>query len=99
VDHVGLAARGARAVAREDRRAVAAVTSRSAAAARSMTSKQADIVLLRLPASHDPIGTVVTAAHPGNVDTVLVAGRVRKSGETPARYAMSESLLAGLPCR
>ncbi|HEV2781220.1 MAG TPA: amidohydrolase family protein [Actinophytocola sp.] len=45
--------------------------------------KQADIVLVRadapnLLAAHDPIGAVVTAAHPGNVDTVLVAGRVVK---------------------
>lgn len=45
--------------------------------------KQADIVLLRaddlnLACAHDPIGTVVTAAHPGNVDTVLVAGKVVK---------------------
>jgi 5-methylthioadenosine/S-adenosylhomocysteine deaminase len=45
--------------------------------------KQADIVLLRaddvnLAAAHDPVGAVVTAAHPGNVDTVLVAGKVVK---------------------
>lgn len=45
--------------------------------------KQADIVMLRadavnLAAAHDPIGAVVTAAHPGNVDTVLVAGKVVK---------------------
>jgi 5-methylthioadenosine/S-adenosylhomocysteine deaminase len=45
--------------------------------------KQADIVLLRaddlnLTGAHDPIGAVVSAAHPGNVDTVLVAGRVVK---------------------
>lgn len=46
--------------------------------------KQADIVLLRtdtvnlVGAAHDPVGAVVTAAHPGNVDTVLVAGRVVK---------------------
>jgi len=45
--------------------------------------KQADIVLLRaddvnLAAAHDPIGAVVSAAHPGNVDTVLVAGRIVK---------------------
>jgi 5-methylthioadenosine/S-adenosylhomocysteine deaminase len=43
---------------------------------------QADIVLLRTDAvssagAHDPIGTVVNA-HPGVVDTVLVAGRVVK---------------------
>jgi cytosine/adenosine deaminase-related metal-dependent hydrolase len=48
--------------------------------------KQADVVLLRLADAnlvgglHDPVGTVVTAAHPGNVDTVLVAGRVVKRG-------------------
>ena len=59
--------------------------------------KQADIVLLRLAANHDPVGTVVTAAHPGNVDTVLVAGRVLKSGGTPARYTMSETVLGGAP--
>jgi cytosine/adenosine deaminase-related metal-dependent hydrolase len=46
--------------------------------------KQADLTLLRasdinlIGGLHDPIGTVVTAAHPGNVDTVLVAGRVVK---------------------
>jgi cytosine/adenosine deaminase-related metal-dependent hydrolase len=46
--------------------------------------KQADLVLLRaddinlIGGSADPIGTVVTAAHPGNVDTVLVAGQVVK---------------------
>jgi len=43
--------------------------------------KQADLVLLRasdvnlVGGHHDPIGTVVTGAHPGNVDAVLVAGR------------------------
>nr|MDT0659773.1 amidohydrolase family protein [Micromonospora sp. DSM 115978] len=48
--------------------------------------KQADVVLLRLTdlnmltADRDPITAVVTAAHPGNVDTVLVAGEVVKSG-------------------
>src|SRR5437588_1211709 len=48
--------------------------------------KQADIVLLDLgalnllTAERDPIGAVVAAAHPGNVDTVLVAGRVVKRG-------------------
>jgi cytosine/adenosine deaminase-related metal-dependent hydrolase len=29
---------------------------------------------------HDPFATVVTQAHPGNIDTVLVAGRTVKSG-------------------
>ena len=47
--------------------------------------KQADIVMLRandlnLACAHDPVGAVVTAAHPGNVDTVLVAGKVVKQG-------------------
>ena len=47
--------------------------------------KQADIVLLRaddlnLAGTLDPIGAVVTSAHPGNVDTVLVAGNVVKQG-------------------
>ncbi|GGK63751.1 TRZ/ATZ family hydrolase [Planomonospora parontospora subsp. parontospora] len=45
--------------------------------------KQADLVLLRtgtprLAPVHDPVGAVVTAAGPGDVDTVLVAGRVVK---------------------
>jgi cytosine/adenosine deaminase-related metal-dependent hydrolase len=45
--------------------------------------KQADIVLIRttdvnLAPVHDPVGAVVLAAHPGNVDTVIVAGRIRK---------------------
>jgi cytosine/adenosine deaminase-related metal-dependent hydrolase len=47
--------------------------------------KQADVVLVRADAVntapvHDPYATVVTQAHPGNVDTVIVAGRVLKSG-------------------
>jgi 5-methylthioadenosine/S-adenosylhomocysteine deaminase len=30
---------------------------------------------------HDPIATVVTAAHPGNVDTVLIGGTpVKRNG-------------------
>ncbi|GAA3138233.1 amidohydrolase family protein [Planomonospora alba] len=45
--------------------------------------KQADLVLLRADAPNlapvcDPVAAVVTAAGPGNVDTVLVAGRVVK---------------------
>jgi cytosine/adenosine deaminase-related metal-dependent hydrolase len=42
--------------------------------------KQADLVLMRAAdvnlagGQHDPIGTVVTAAHPGNIDAVYVAG-------------------------
>jgi cytosine/adenosine deaminase-related metal-dependent hydrolase len=47
--------------------------------------KQADIVLLRtdtpaLSPLNNPIGQVVYSAHPGLVDTVLVAGQVVKSG-------------------
>jgi cytosine/adenosine deaminase-related metal-dependent hydrolase len=48
--------------------------------------KQADIVLLRsadtlsLAPLNNPIGQVVYSAHPGLVDTVLVAGAVVKSG-------------------
>ncbi|RZS45165.1 cytosine/adenosine deaminase-related metal-dependent hydrolase [Herbihabitans rhizosphaerae] len=49
--------------------------------------KRADVVLLRADAvnlaggRHDPIATVVTSAHPGNVDTVLVGGRpVKRDG-------------------
>jgi 5-methylthioadenosine/S-adenosylhomocysteine deaminase len=47
--------------------------------------KQADVVLLRLDdlnmltGERDPVAAVVTAAQPGNVDTVLVAGQVVKS--------------------
>ncbi|QWF84546.1 amidohydrolase family protein [Amycolatopsis sp. CA-230715] len=47
--------------------------------------KQADLVLLRtddltlFPANH-PIGAIVSAAHPGLVDTVLVAGKIVKRG-------------------
>jgi 5-methylthioadenosine/S-adenosylhomocysteine deaminase len=56
--------------------------------------KQADIVLLRaddlnLACAHDPIGAVVTAAHPGNVDTVLVAGRVVKQNGQLAHHDLA----------
>ncbi|HEX6872305.1 MAG TPA: amidohydrolase family protein [Micromonosporaceae bacterium] len=50
--------------------------------------KQADIMLLRtdtmnmLTAEHDLIGAVVACAHPGNVETVLVGGRVLKRNGT-----------------
>ncbi len=49
--------------------------------------KEADIVLLRandlnLAPLNQPVAAVVVMAHPGNVDTVLVAGRfVKKHGE------------------
>ncbi|MDT7675799.1 MAG: 5-methylthioadenosine/S-adenosylhomocysteine deaminase, partial [Pseudonocardiales bacterium] len=47
--------------------------------------KDADIVLLRADDPtvfpfNNPAGTIVTAGHPGLVDTVLVAGRVVKRG-------------------
>ncbi|MEU9112941.1 amidohydrolase family protein [Streptomyces sp. NPDC048483] len=48
--------------------------------------KRADLLLLRAdavnlaPVVHDPIGAVVLAAHPGNIDTVLVEGRPVKRG-------------------
>ncbi|MEV8634642.1 amidohydrolase family protein [Streptosporangium sp. NPDC051023] len=47
--------------------------------------KAADIVLIRatdlnLYPVTDPVAAVVNAAHPGNVDTVVVAGVVRKRG-------------------
>ncbi|MBB4916336.1 cytosine/adenosine deaminase-related metal-dependent hydrolase [Streptosporangium saharense] len=51
--------------------------------------KQADLVMLRagdlgLAPVHDPVGAVVTAAGPANVDTVLVAGRVvKRDGRLP----------------
>jgi len=46
--------------------------------------KQADLVLLRagapnlVPLHHDPVGVVVSSAHAGDVDTVIVDGRVVK---------------------
>jgi 5-methylthioadenosine/S-adenosylhomocysteine deaminase len=45
--------------------------------------KDADLILLRaddltLFPANNPVGTIVTAGHPGIVDTVLVAGRVVK---------------------
>ena len=47
--------------------------------------KAADVVLLRTDRMHltplnDPVAAVVTSAHAGDVDTVLVAGRLRKRG-------------------
>ena len=56
--------------------------------------KQADLILIRatdinLAPVTDPAAAVVLAAHPGNVDTVLVAGRTVKRG--------GRLLAAGLP--
>ncbi|MEV1176262.1 amidohydrolase family protein [Nonomuraea sp. NPDC049784] len=47
--------------------------------------KQADVILIRaedlnLAPVSNPAGAVVLAAHPGNVDTVLVGGRIVKRG-------------------
>jgi 5-methylthioadenosine/S-adenosylhomocysteine deaminase len=47
--------------------------------------KQADLVVIdatavNLAPATDPVGAIVLAAHPGNVDTVLVAGNVLKRG-------------------
>ncbi|MEU4190694.1 amidohydrolase family protein [Kribbella sp. NPDC026611] len=66
---------------------------------------KADLLLLRTTdlnlagGLHDPVATVVTAAHPGNVDTVLVAGTpVKRNGQltttpiTAALNALSSSI-------
>lgn len=73
---------------------------------------QADLILHRgtdlnlAGGLHDPITTVVAAAHPGNVETVLVAGtQVKRDGQlvsTPldaALEALAESVahLTGTP--
>ncbi|WP_433578380.1 amidohydrolase family protein [Nocardia brasiliensis] len=62
----------------------AAVSCGLAARAGSLTpGKNADIILLRtddltvFPVT-DPVGTLVSAGHPGLIDTVLVAGRIVK---------------------
>lgn len=46
---------------------------------------QADLILVRLDdidtmPLHDPVATLLLHAHPGNVDTVIVAGKVLKRG-------------------
>lgn len=63
--------------------------------------KQADLMLLRasdinlIGGLHDPIGTVVTSAHPGNIDTVLVAGTfVKRNGQL--QYADLPNALTNL---
>ena len=56
--------------------------------------KQADLILIRatdlnLVPVTDPVAAVVTAAHPGNVDSVMVAGRwVIRDGRHPAEDAI-----------
>jgi cytosine/adenosine deaminase-related metal-dependent hydrolase len=57
--------------------------------------RQADIVLLdatapNLVGMHDPVATVVISAHPGNVDTVLVAGEVVKRAGRLLRSDLAE---------
>ncbi|SCG47126.1 amidohydrolase family protein [Micromonospora rifamycinica] len=57
--------------------------------------KQADLILLRaddlnLACAHDPIGAVVSSAHAGNVDTVLVAGEVVKRNGRLVGHDLSE---------
>jgi len=64
---------GARAMRLEDRTGTLAV------------GKQADIILIRandlnMSGAFDPHNAVVGFAHPGNVDTVMVAGKVHKQG-------------------
>ncbi|HEY3501288.1 MAG TPA: amidohydrolase, partial [Actinocatenispora sp.] len=64
----------------------------------------ADLVLLRADAVNlapvaDPAAAVVLAAHPGNVDTVLVAGRVVKRAgrllaDVPAAVAAARASAA-----
>jgi len=60
--------------------------------------KQADLILLRandpnLIAAHDLIGAVVTAAHPGNIDRVLVAGQeVSRTISSELAAAMRQSV-------
>jgi len=64
--------------------------------------KQGDLVLLRaddvnlVGGRHDPIGTVVTNAHPGNVDAVFVAGQ-RVDTSLPAEVVAD--LVAAPPSR
>jgi cytosine/adenosine deaminase-related metal-dependent hydrolase len=63
--------------------------------------KEADIVLIRTDHINlagwngkDPVANVVLQAHPGNVDTVLVAGRlVKRSGRLLADVAKARALV------
>ncbi|WP_239062784.1 amidohydrolase family protein [Streptomyces sp. SID13031] len=62
--------------------------------------KQADLILLRasdinlIGGLHDPIATVATAAHPGNIDTVLVAGKAVKRNGQLLHPALQSTLAA-----
>uniref|UniRef100_UPI0013C2BA59 amidohydrolase family protein n=1 Tax=Allorhizocola rhizosphaerae TaxID=1872709 RepID=UPI0013C2BA59 len=57
--------------------------------------KHADLVVLRagdvnLAGAQDPIPAVVTAAHPGNVEAAIVAGRVVKRAGRPVHSGLPE---------
>jgi len=57
--------------------------------------KQADVIVLRandlnLACAHDPIGAVVSSAHAGNVDTVLVAGQLVKQDGRMLHHDLTE---------
>jgi 5-methylthioadenosine/S-adenosylhomocysteine deaminase len=61
--------------------------------------KQADVTLLRagdlnLWSGRDPVGCVVKQAGPGNVDTVLIAGQVRKRAGRLLQPGLAESMAA-----
>jgi len=62
--------------------------------------KRADLVVLRadapnlVPLRHDPVGAVVSSAHAGNVDTVIVDGRVVKRHGALVATDLSEARAA-----
>ncbi|GAA4203514.1 amidohydrolase family protein [Actinocatenispora rupis] len=91
-------------LATADGAAVAGLADRTGAVAVGLA---ADLVLLRADAVNlapvtDPAAAVVLGAHPGNVDTVLVAGRVVKRAgrllaDVPAAVAAARDSAARLP--
>ena len=65
--------------------------------------KRADIVVLRTDALnmaglHDPVGAVVSAAHPGNVEMVLVDGRLVKRDGRLVRHDLNTVIGAARDC-
>lgn len=64
--------------------------------------KDADLILVRLDdintlPLNDPAATLLLHAHPGNVDTVMVAGRVlKRGGRLVADIARARQLLLEL---
>ncbi|MFI7708071.1 amidohydrolase family protein [Nonomuraea sp. NPDC049480] len=62
--------------------------------------RQADVILLRLDdlnmltAERDPIAAVVTAANPGNVETILVAGRIVKAAGSLVHGDLAQAVQA-----